>query len=104
MIIHNNTTTDLPNTVKNPDTKTQDETELDALWKVVVYNDPVNLMNYVTHVFQKVFGYTKEKAEKHMLQVHEDGLSVVWTGNREKAEHFTYQLQSWQLRAKLEQD
>lgn len=104
MIIHNNTTTDLPKTVKSPESKIQDETSLDSFWKVVVYNDPVNLMSYVTHVFQKVLGFNKEKAEKHMLQVHENGLSIVWSGNREKAEHYAYQLQSWQLRAQLEKD
>ncbi|MGJ3242879.1 MAG: ATP-dependent Clp protease adaptor ClpS [Opitutales bacterium] len=71
-------------------------------WQVVVLNDPVNLMTYVVMVFRKVFGYSLEKARRHMLEVHEAGRSILWTGDREKAEAYTYTLQQWQLRAKLE--
>ena len=54
----------------------------DRPWQTVVWNDPVNLMSYVTYVFQKYFGYDKKKAEKLMLEVHEDGKSVVSSGSR----------------------
>ncbi|MDQ6655472.1 MAG: ATP-dependent Clp protease adapter ClpS [Verrucomicrobiota bacterium] len=76
--------------------------ELDLPWLVVVHNDPVNLMSYVTMVFQKVFGFTREKAEKHMLEVHRDGRSVVWSGLREPAEHYVQQLHSHLLLATVE--
>jgi ATP-dependent Clp protease adaptor protein ClpS len=59
---------------------------LDAPWVTVVWNDPVNLMNYVTYVFQKVFGYPKPKAEKLMLDVHHKGKAVVSSGTREAME------------------
>ena len=59
----------------------------DRPWIVVVWNDPVNLMSYVTYVFQKLFGYSLEKATRLMLQVHHEGRSVVSSGPREKAEH-----------------
>ena len=64
----------------------EDEVQEDRPWVVVVWNDPVNLMTYVTYVFQKLFGYAKPKAEKLMLQVHEEGKAAVSTGTREKAE------------------
>ena len=62
-------------------------TQPDRPWIVVVWNDPVNLMSYVTYVFQKLFGYSLEKATRLMLQVHHEGRSVVSSGPREKAEH-----------------
>lgn len=71
-------------------------------WQVVVLNDPVNLMSYVVMVFRKVFGYSRERARKHMLEVHHDGRSILWTGARERAEHFVHQLQQWQLSSKVE--
>lgn len=74
------------------------------VWHVVVLNDPVNLMAYVVMVFQRVFGYDKAKSEKHMLEVHQNGQSVLWSGPRERAEHFAYQLQYWQLSALLIRD
>ncbi|MGE9294647.1 MAG: ATP-dependent Clp protease adaptor ClpS [Puniceicoccales bacterium] len=73
-------------------------------WNVVVLNDPVNLMSYVVLVFRKVFGFDLEKARKHMLEVHRDGRSVLWTGEREQAEAYVYQLQEWQLNACLSRD
>ncbi|MGB0372543.1 MAG: ATP-dependent Clp protease adapter ClpS [Opitutales bacterium] len=78
------------------------EADLATPWNVIVMNDPVNLMNYVVFVFQNVFGYSKEKATRHMMEVHEQGKSVVWTGDFEKAEAFVYTLQQWQLTAVLE--
>ncbi len=76
--------------------------DLDLPWQVVVHNDPVNLMSYVTMVFQKVFGFTREKAEKHMLEVHHDGRSIVWSGMRERAELYVQQLHGYLLLATLE--
>lgn len=78
------------------------EQEVDLPWQVVVHNDPVNLMSYVTMVFQKVFGYSADKAEKHMLEVHKAGRSIVWTGLREPAEHYVQQLHTYLLLATLE--
>ena len=84
--------------------KTKDEIALDPPWRVVVLNDPVNLMNYVVMVFRKVLGFNETRAVKHMREVHEKGRSVVWVGNREQAENFTYQLQHWRLQTVLEKD
>jgi len=78
------------------------ESELDTPWQVVVHNDPINLMTYVTMVFQRVFGFTREKAEKHMLEVHREGRSVVWSGLRERAELYVQQLHGYLLLATLE--
>ena len=71
-------------------------------WLVVVHNDPVNLMSYVTMVFRRVFGWGRERAEKHMIEVHTKGRSVVWSGRREQAEHYVQQLHSFLLLATLE--
>ena len=82
--------------------ETRESESLDLPWQVVVHNDPVNLMSYVTMVFQKVFGFTREKAEKHMLEVHREGRSVVWSGLRERAELYVQQLHGYLLLATLE--
>ena len=79
------------------------DVRLDTPWNVIVHNDPVNLMPYVVFVFQKVLSMTKEVAQQHMLEVHQKGRSVVWSGDREKAEYYMYQLQSWKLNATMEQ-
>ena len=84
--------------------ETEREVQLNKPWKVVVFNDPVNLMNYVVMVFKKVFGYDESKATKHMKEVHELGKSVLWVGDREKAESYAYQLQLWKLQTILDQD
>lgn len=76
--------------------------ELDLPWQVVVHNDPINLMTYVTMVFQKVFGFTREQAEKHMLEVHQQGRSILWSGLRERAELYVQQLHGYLLLATLE--
>ena len=90
----------------NPETIeiTETEPELAQVWKVIVLNDPVNLMNYVVMVFRKVFGYGEQKAIKHMQEVHELGKSILWTGEREQAESYVFQLQKWRLQAVLERD
>ena len=71
---------------------------------VVCWNDPVNYMHYVTHVFQVVFGWPRQKAEFHMLQVHEQGKSVLVRESMEKAEHYVHQLQKYTLHATMERD
>ncbi|MDQ8205568.1 ATP-dependent Clp protease adaptor ClpS [Pelagicoccus sp. SDUM812003] len=86
------------------ETDTKDATKTSDVWKVVVLNDPVNLMSYVTMVFERVLRMSKSKAEKHMMEVHRDGRSVVWAGEREKAETYVFQLQEWHLSAILERD
>jgi ATP-dependent Clp protease adaptor protein ClpS len=85
-----------------PGSSTRDEAELDQPWNVVVHNDPVNLMVYVTMVFRKVFGFSREKAESHMLEVHHKGRSIVWSGARERAELYVQQLHSHLLLATIE--
>lgn len=87
-------------TTVEPETK--QEQEATTPWNVVVHNDPVNLMSYVTMVFRKVFGYSREKAEQHMLEVHHQGRSVVWSGLREPAETYVQQLHLYLLLATLE--
>ncbi len=76
--------------------------DLDLPWQVIVHNDPVNLMTYVTMVLQKVFGFDRAKAEKHMLEVHQLGRSVVWSGVRERAELYVQQLHGYLLLATIE--
>lgn len=71
---------------------------------VVCWNDPVNLMVYVTHVFMVVFGWPKEKAEQHMLEVHRRGRSVLLRASLERAEFHVHQLQGYGLQATLERD
>ncbi|MEP7014954.1 MAG: ATP-dependent Clp protease adapter ClpS [Verrucomicrobiota bacterium] len=93
-----------PATIERPatETETESEEELDLPWLVVVHNDPVNLMTYVTMVFQRVFGYPREKAERHMLEVHQNGRSVLWGGMRERAEFYVQQLHGHLLLATIE--
>ncbi|MEY2906354.1 MAG: ATP-dependent Clp protease adapter ClpS [Verrucomicrobiota bacterium] len=89
-----------------PDLLESPETELlegvARSWNVVVHNDPVNLMSYVTMVFRKVFGWSRERAEQHMMEVHHKGRSIVWSGEREKAELYVQQLHGFLLLATLE--
>jgi len=91
-------------TQTSPATEEATELRLEGIWRVVVLNDPVNLMSYVVLVFKKVFGFDETKARRHMLEVHEQGRSVVWTGLREKAEAYVFTLQQWHLSAVLEPD
>lgn len=72
-------------------------------WITVVWNDPVNLMSYVTHVFMTVFGYSKSKAEKLMLDVHERGRAIVSSGTRERMELDVATMHEYGLWATLEQ-
>ncbi len=73
-------------------------------WIVIVWNDPINLMSYVTLVFQKLFGYSRAKATQLMLQVHYEGKAVVSSGTREKAEYDVARLHAHGLWATLRQD
>jgi ATP-dependent Clp protease adaptor protein ClpS len=75
----------------------------DRPWITVVWNDPINLMSYVTHVFMTVFGYAKPKAEKLMLDVHHRGRAVVSSGTRERMELDVHTLHGYGLWATLEQ-
>jgi ATP-dependent Clp protease adaptor protein ClpS len=82
----------------------QSKSELDPGYLVICWNDPVNFMEFVTHVFQQVFGWPRQKAEFHMLQVHEQGKSILTRETLEKAEHYVHQLQKYSLHATMERD
>ena len=89
-----------PVEVEQPDT--DDLTVLDRPWVTIVWNDPVNLMSYVTYVFQTYFGYSKKKAEKLMLEVHHDGKSVVSDGSREEMERDVQAMHEYGLWATMD--
>ena len=91
-----------PATIEAPVDETRADT--DTPWIVIVWNDPVNLMSYVVLVLQKVFGYSREKATKLMLEVHHDGRSAVSHGTREKAEIDVARLHAHGLWATMERD
>ena len=76
----------------------------DKPWVVIVWNDPINLMSYVTFVLQKLFGYSKDKATKLMLDVHHKGKAVVSNGTREKAELDVFRLHEHGLWATMQHD
>ena len=78
--------------------------EPDVPWIVLVWNDPINLMSYVTYVFQKLFGYSKEKATALMLDVHHTGRAVVSNGSREKCELDVFRLHEHGLWATMQKD
>jgi ATP-dependent Clp protease adaptor protein ClpS len=91
-----------PVEVREPDI---DQTVVpDRPWIVIVWNDPINLMSYVTFVLQKLFGYSKEKATKLMLDVHHKGKAVVSNGPREKAELDVFRLHEHGLWATMQHD
>jgi ATP-dependent Clp protease adaptor protein ClpS len=91
-----------PTEVDEPDI---DETvDVERPWVVIVWNDPINLMDYVTFVFQKLFGYSREKATRLMLDVHHKGRAVVSQGTREKAELDVFRLHEHGLWATMQQD
>ena len=92
-------TTLAPDRVDERDT--DDVVKPDKPWLVIVWNDPINLMSYVTWVFQKLFGYSLPKATKLMLEVHNEGRSVVSSGPREKAELDCFRLHAHGLWATI---
>jgi ATP-dependent Clp protease adaptor protein ClpS len=81
-----------------------DRVEPDRVWLVICWNDPVNLMSYVTYVFQKLFGYPREKAHRLMLEVHHAGKAVVSSGAKEKAELDVSRLHEHGLWATMQRD
>jgi ATP-dependent Clp protease adaptor protein ClpS len=83
-------------------TELDESPDTDKPWLVIVWNDPINLMSFVTFVFQKLFGYSKEKATKLMLDVHHKGRAVVSSGTRERAELDVYRLHEYGLWATME--
>jgi ATP-dependent Clp protease adaptor protein ClpS len=85
---------------KKSETKSGEKT--DKPWQVVVLDDPVNLMEYVSRVLIQIFGFSKEKANTLMIAVHQQGRAIVWSGGREKGEMYVSQLHSAQLNATLE--
>lgn len=78
------------------------DTDLDRGWQVVVWDDPVNLMSYVAWVFRKLFGFSKQKAQHLMLQVHNEGKAIVSSGPKEKAELDVFRLHEHGLWATME--
>jgi ATP-dependent Clp protease adaptor protein ClpS len=91
-----------PSPVELDQPEVEDLTFVDQPWVVIVWNDPVNLMSYVTFVFQTYFGYARKKAEKLMLEVHNDGKSVVASGSREEMERDTQAMHEYGLWATME--
>ena len=92
-----------PSPVEVDPTQVPDEITLVAKpWVTIVWNDPVNLMSYVTYVFQKYFGYDKAKAERLMMEVHRDGKSAVSTGSREEMERDVQAMHEYGLWATME--
>ncbi|MEM9481426.1 MAG: ATP-dependent Clp protease adapter ClpS [Verrucomicrobiota bacterium] len=85
-----------------PEIDVEDEDSLAPVWNVVIWNDPVNLMSFVTLVIRRIFGYSEAKATELMLMVHEKGKAIVWTGEQERAEFFVQQLQGHQLLASMQ--
>lgn len=84
--------------------ETVEHVEEDVPWIVIVWNDPINLMSYVTLVLQQLFGYSRAKATRLMLQVHNEGKAAVSTGTREKAELDVSRLHAHGLWATMQQD
>jgi ATP-dependent Clp protease adaptor protein ClpS len=84
--------------------ETDESTTPDRPWVTIVWNDPVNLMSYVTFVLMELFGYSREKAEVLMLDVHRKGRAVVSNGTREQMEHDVARLHARGLWATLQQD
>jgi ATP-dependent Clp protease adaptor protein ClpS len=83
-------------------TDTITQTQLAPPWNVIVHNDPITLMSYVTMAIQRIFGYDYGKAHGMMMEVHNAGRSIVWTGAREPAEVYLHKLHAQQLLATME--
>ena len=86
------------------DIATDEVVDLQVPWVVIVWNDPINLMSYVSFVLQKLFGYPKAKADVLMMDVHEKGRAVVSTGSREEMERDVAAMHSYGLWATLQKD
>ena len=85
------------------DTLIREDQKTERAWSVIVWDDPVTPMAVVTLVFKKVFGYSESKATQLMLQVHHEGRSAVWSGDRERAETYCIKLHAFGLLATVEQ-
>jgi ATP-dependent Clp protease adaptor protein ClpS len=92
-----------PQTVPVESTDSEELPAADRPWVTIVWNDPVNLMSYVTWVFQKLFGYSRDKAERLMLDVHHKGKAIVSSGARERMEHDASRLHAYGLWATVDQ-
>lgn len=90
----------MPVEIEQPET--DETTQVSRPWVTIVWNDPVNLMSYVTYVFQTYFGYARKKAEKLMWEVHNDGRSVVSSGSREEMERDVQAMHEYGLWATME--
>ena len=88
--------------VREPDI--DEDLDTDTPWVAIVWNDPINLMSYVSFVFQKLFGYSQAKADELMLDVHEKGRAAVSNGSREKVELDVFRLHEHGLWATMQQD
>ena len=97
-------TTVAPAEVEIRQPTSEEDVEHERPWVVIVWNDPVNLMSYVTLVFQKLFGYSLKEATRLMLQVHREGKAVVSSGNREHSEHDVARLHAYGLWATMQRD
>jgi len=93
-----------PLEVEDPDLEQDEHVDVDRPWVVLVWNEPINLMSYVSHVFQKLFGYSRATADRLMLDVHHKGRAMVSTGTREKAEMDVFRLHEHGLWATMQQD
>jgi ATP-dependent Clp protease adaptor protein ClpS len=93
-----------PAEVEVQEPSSDESLEHERPWVVIVWNDPINLMSYVTLVFQRLFGFSLAKATQLMLQVHHDGKAAVSSGNREKAEHDVARLHAHGLWATMQRD
>jgi ATP-dependent Clp protease adaptor protein ClpS len=96
----------MPKILDQPDvaerTDVGEQTVLDSPWVTLVWNDPVNLMTYVSYVFRSYFGFSREEAERRMLQVHHEGRAVVATGSREEMERHVEAMHDFGLWATLQ--
>ncbi len=90
--------------LQEPATESCARRQLASPWRVVVWNDPVNLADYVVLVFRRIFGYSETKARGLMEKIHTAGSAAVWVGDRELAEMYVHRIHSCQLRATLERD
>ncbi|HEX6887782.1 MAG TPA: ATP-dependent Clp protease adapter ClpS [Candidatus Nanopelagicales bacterium] len=86
------------------DVEVADRSEVETPWVCIVWNDPVNLMSYVTYVFMTYFGYSRDKAERLMLEVHQDGRSIVSSGSRDAMERDVTAMHSYGLWATVSRE
>ena len=94
----------MPDIDERLDEDVGEDVDTERPWIVLVWNDPINLMSYVAFVFRKLFGYSRQKADKLMLDVHHKGRAVVSSGTREKAAMDVFRLHEHGLWATMQQD